>query len=161
MAWRAARTGAKLRRGLAPPDRIAVDCRRAGDNSCLGPGSSLLMRIDWMTWQIEFERLLDGAVLVDRSAMDKDGAIRRAYALIDVGHDVRSVTAPDGSRVGAAIIAEAYLNRFRPNTIIPAQSRELGPNTTIAETIRPGELRGSGKAANAAEVPRALRKARY
>ena len=113
-----------------------------------------------MTWQIEFERLLDGAVLVDRSATDKDGAIRRAYALIDIGHDVRSVTAPDGSRVGAAIIAEAYLKRFRPTSIVPAQSREPSPNPSIAETIRPGALRGSDTAANAAE-PRVLRKVRY
>lgn len=114
-----------------------------------------------MIWQIEFERLLDGAILVDRSATDKDSAIKRAYALIDVGHDVRSVTAPDGTRVGATVIAEAYLNRFRPTPIIPAQSREPAPAAGVAEKIRPGDLRRADAAPNAPPAQAALRKVRY
>ncbi len=110
-----------------------------------------------MAWQIEFERLLDGAVLVDRSATDKEGAIKRAYALIDIGHDVRSVTAPDGSRVGAAVIAEAYLNRFRPKAVVPAQNGEPAL-PAVADNIRPGQLRGSPANADARPV---LKKVRY
>ncbi len=115
-----------------------------------------------MIWQIEFERLLDGAVLIDRSAVDKESAIRKAYAIIDAGHDVRSVTAPDGTRVGAAVIAEAYLNRFRSGAIIPAQSREAAaaPGPSADDKIRPGQLRRAEPAADVAPAP-ALRKVRY
>ncbi len=66
-----------------------------------------------MSWTIEFVRLLDGAVLVDQSTDNRDAAVTRAFALIDLGHDVRSITAPDGVTVGAAAIGEAYLKQFR------------------------------------------------
>ena len=66
-----------------------------------------------MNWTIEFARLLDGAILIDQSATNRDDAVSRAFALIDLGHDVRSITAPDGVTVGAAAISEAYLKQFR------------------------------------------------
>ena len=66
-----------------------------------------------MNWTIEFVRLLDGALLVDQSTNNRDDAVTRAFALIDLGHDVRSITAPDGVTVGAAQIGEAYLKQFR------------------------------------------------
>lgn len=66
-----------------------------------------------MNWTIEFARLLDGEILVDQSTTNRDDAVTRAFALIDLGHDVRSITAPDGVTVGAAAIGEAYLKQFR------------------------------------------------
>jgi hypothetical protein len=107
-----------------------------------------------ITWEIEFERLLDGVVLFDKSATDKESAIKAAYTLIEQGHDVRRVTAPDGTRVGAAAIAEAYLNRHRAGASAPALSRDPSPASTVDENIRPGELRGPNPAANIERPPR-------
>jgi hypothetical protein len=107
-----------------------------------------------MAWEIEFERLLDGEVLVDMSPTDKESAIRAAYALIELGHDVRRVTAPDGTRVGAAAIAEAYLNRHKAGAGAPALDRVAVPPSSIDESVRPGELRGPNPAANIERPPR-------
>jgi hypothetical protein len=107
-----------------------------------------------MVWQIEFERPLDGAVLIDSSATDKDSAIKTAFALIESGHDVRGITSPDGTRVGAAAVADAYLDRSKLGAVVPAHSRVSGPATNIDESIRPGELRGPNPAANIDRPPR-------
>jgi hypothetical protein len=103
-----------------------------------------------MIWEIESERLLDGAVLLDRSPTDRESAIRAAYRLIDQGHDVRYVAAPDGTREGAAAIAEAYLGRFRVGA--PTLGHE--PGTQLFASIRSDEDQESDPVANIGRLPR-------
>jgi hypothetical protein len=75
-----------------------------------------------MRWIIEFERPLDGALLVDRSAANK----------------------------GAAAIADAYLNQFRSVTDVrPNTIREEPSESSVDKSIRPGEIRDGSRAAAA------------
>lgn len=91
------------------------------------------VQVPTVNWVIEYERCIDGAVFRDHSATSREIALAQAVLIINQGHDVRSITAPDDTSITAEAVAIWYNRIIRD---LESRSRTGGDTHGVTQSVQ-------------------------